>query len=126
MTGAALVAVAGTVALACVFGWKSGAGFATGALVSLGNFHLIARAVGGGLQGGLGGALWKGSLFRLGISGAVLLGALLFLRGALPAVVAGLLATHITMIAVWLFRFQAAAPDAPTTRAPAPRDPEAP
>jgi hypothetical protein len=126
VTGAAVVALAGAAALACVFGWQAGAGFAVGALVSLGNFHLIARAVGGGLQGRMGGALWKGSFFRLGLAGAVLLGGLLVFRGSLPALVAGLLVTQITMIVLWLLRFRAAAVGMASDGAAAPRDPEAP
>ena len=127
LTGAAAVAIVGTAALALLFGWISGAGFAAGALVSLGNFHLIARAVGGGFQGGrTGGVLWKGSLFRLTIAGAALLLALLLLKGSLPALVAGLLITQITMIVLWLVQCRSAGLGGATDGASAPRDPEAP
>jgi hypothetical protein len=48
--------------------------------------------------------LWKGALFRFAISGAVLIAALLVLRVSLPALVAGLLMTQVSMIAFWLMR----------------------
>jgi hypothetical protein len=107
LLGAAAVAVTGTVALALLGHWVWATGFAVGALVSLGNFQLIARAVGGvaGVEAGRAASiLWKGALFRFGISGAALVVALLVLRVSLPALVAGLLITQVTMITLWLVR----------------------
>ena len=105
--GAAAVAGAAVVGLAAWGRWAWAAGFAVGALVSLGNFHLIARAVGGVAEWQVGcaaGTLWKGALVRFGATGAVLVLALLVFRVSLPALVAGLLITQLTMIALWLVR----------------------
>jgi hypothetical protein len=105
--GAAAVSGAIVIGLAV---WGRGdwaVGFAAGALISLGNFQLIARAVGGvaGTEGArAANALWKGALFRFAISGALLVAALLLLRVSLPALVAGLLVTQVTMVVLWLFR----------------------
>ena len=108
----ATVLGAGAIAGVAVIGlalWGRSAwaiGFAVGALVSLGNFQLIARAVGGvAVDGGrAANTLWKGALFRFGIVGAALVVALLVFRVSLPALVAGLLITQVTMIALWLMR----------------------
>jgi hypothetical protein len=105
--GAAAVAAVGIVGLGAWGRWDWAAGFAAGALVSLGNFHLIARAVGGVAEvdaGRTANTLWKGSLFRFGLTGAALVVALLVFRVSLPALVAGLLITQLTMIALWLVR----------------------
>lgn len=105
--GAGAAAGAAVVGLALWGRWAWAAGFAVGALVSLGNFQLIARAVGGVAGLGSGHAantLWKGALFRFGIAGAALVVALLVFRVSLPALVAGLLITQVTMIALWLAR----------------------
>lgn len=105
--GAGAVAGAAVIALALWGRWAWAVGFAVGALVSLGNFQLIARAVGGaaGLDGGrAANTLWTGALFRFGIAGAALAVALLVFRVSLPALVAGLLVTQVTMIALWLLR----------------------
>jgi len=105
--GAGAVAGVAVIGLALWGRWGWAVGFAVGALVSLGNFQLIARAVGGvaGLDGGRGAStLWKGALFRFGIAGAALVVALLVFRVSLPALVAGLLITQVTMIALWLVR----------------------
>lgn len=85
-------------------GWA--AGYGIGAAISLGNFFLIARAVMGmsGESPEARGRLWKGSLFRFGIVGLVLMGALLVFREALLAFVAGLLLTQGGMIAWWAVR----------------------
>ena len=61
--------------LAVLGRWAWAAGFAVGVLISLGNFHLIVRAVSGMIataaaQGA--GVLWKGAMFRLAIIGVVL------------------------------------------------------
>jgi hypothetical protein len=107
LLGAAGVASAVVVGLAMWGRWAWAFGFAVGALISLGNFQLIAHAVGG--VAGLGGdrvatTLWKGALFRFGISGVALAVALLLLRTSLPALVAGLLITQVTMVVLWLIR----------------------
>jgi len=124
VTGAAAVAVAGAVALVFLLGWRAGAAFAVGALVSLGNFRLIARAVGGGLGGPVAGVFWKGSLFRLALAGAVLVFALLALKGSWLALAGGLLVTQFAMIVLWLVQLQRAGGSAPDETA-APRNPEA-
>ncbi len=80
-------------------------GFGVGAAVSLGSFQLIARAVGRLTEPGVtrqAGLLWKGALIRFAIVGAVLFLALIVLRVALLALLAGLLLTHATMIGHWL------------------------
>ena len=107
LLGAAAVAGAAVVGLAAWGRWAWAFGFAVGALISLGNFQLIAHAVGG--IAGLGGeraatTLWKGALFRFGISGVALAVALLVLRYIAPALVAGLLITQVTMVVLWLIR----------------------
>lgn len=107
LRGAAVVAGA---VLAALVLWGRGdwaAGFGCGALISLGNFRLIAHAV-GGLTGSGGrleaGALWKGAFFRFAIAGAVLVVALLVFHASLPALVAGLVVTQVVMITLWLAR----------------------
>jgi hypothetical protein len=107
LLGAAAVAGAAVVGLATWGRWAWAFGFAVGALISLGNFQLIAHAVGG--IAGPGGeraaaTLWRGALFRFGISGVVLALALLAFRVSLPALVAGLLITQVTMVVLWLIR----------------------
>ena len=107
LLGASAVSGAMTVGLALWGRWDWAVGFAAGALISLGNFQLIARAV-TGMAGAdaprAGSALWKGALFRFAISGALLVVALLVLRVSLPALVAGLLITQVTMVVFWLVR----------------------
>ncbi len=122
--GAALVAVAGGAVLVFVLGWQAGAAFVVGALVSLGNFQLIARAVAGGLSGPAVSALWKGSLFRLVLAGAVLLVALLLLKGTWMALAGGLLVTQFAMIVLWLVQLQRAG-GAVSEGAAEPQGPEA-
>jgi hypothetical protein len=107
LLGAAVVGAAGVAALALLGRWSWATGFAVGAIVSLGNFHLIVRAVGSLAPTAAGqgaGAVWKGSLFRLGIVGIVLAVALAVFRVSLPALAAGLLVTQVTMIMLWLMR----------------------
>lgn len=104
---AAAVGAAGVVGLAVLGRWAWAAGFAAGVLISLGNFHLIVRAVSGmiptaAVQGA--GVLWKGAMFRLAIIGVVLVVALVVFRVSLPALAAGLLITQMTMITLWLMR----------------------
>lgn len=105
--GAAAVAAVAVVGLGAWGRWVWAVGFAVGALVSLGNFHLIARAVGGVTEmetGRAANTLWKGALFRFGLTGAVLVVALLVFHVSLPALVAGLLITQLAMIVLWLVR----------------------
>lgn len=105
--GAAAVAAVAIVSLGAWGRWDWAVGFAVGTLVSVGNFHLIARAVGGVADveaGRAANTLWKGALFRFGLTGAALVVALLVFRVSLPALVAGLLITQLTMIALWLAR----------------------
>lgn len=95
------------VGLAVLGRWAWAAGFAVGALISLGNFHLIVRAVSGMIPTAasrVAGALWKGAMFRLTITGVVLVVAIVVFRVSLPALVAGLLITQIAMITLWLMR----------------------
>ena len=104
---AAAVGAAGVLGLAILGRWAWAAGFAIGALISLGNFHLIVRAVRGTIptaasQGA--GVLWKGAIFRLAVTGVVLVVALIVFRVSLPALVAGLLITQMVMITLWLMR----------------------
>jgi len=105
--GAAAVTAVAAVGLGAWGRWAWAVGFAVGALVSLGNFHLIARAVGGVAEietGRAANMLWRGALFRFGLTGAALVVALLVFHVSLPALVAGLLITQLTMIALWLVR----------------------
>jgi hypothetical protein len=107
LEGAATLAGALVVGLALWGRLDWALGFAVGALVNLGNFHLIARAVCG--MAGLGGerplgVFWKGALFRFAAAGAALVVALLVFHVSLPALVAGLVITQVTMIALWLVR----------------------
>jgi hypothetical protein len=105
--GAVAVAAVAVVGLGAWGRWAWAVGFAVGALVSLGNFHLIARAVGGVAEietGRAANTLWKGALFRFGLTGAVLVVALLVFHVSLPALVAGLLITQLAMIVLWLVR----------------------
>ena len=107
LAGAAGVGSAGTVVLLLFgrFGWA--AGFALGVAVSLGNFHLITRAV---LRltdtetTQASGHLWKGALFRFGIVVIVLLAAVMVFRVNVVALLAGLLITQIVMIGYWIVR----------------------
>ncbi|HEX7512324.1 MAG TPA: ATP synthase subunit I, partial [Candidatus Methylomirabilis sp.] len=107
LLSAAAVGAAGVVGLALLGRWGWAASFAVGALISLGNFHLIVRAVSGLLPTAAtrgAGVLWKGTMFRLAITGGVLVVALVVFRVSLPALVAGLLITQMAMITLWLMR----------------------
>lgn len=107
MLGAGAVVLAGAAALWFWGRWEWAAGFAVGALVSLGNFRLIAHAVRGvsGAEGGrMAHTAWRGALLRFGVTGAVLLVALLVFRVSFPALAAGLLIAQVTMIALWAVR----------------------
>jgi hypothetical protein len=107
LLGGLLVAGAAVIGLAAWGRWAWAIGFAVGALVSLGNFQLIAHAVGGvaGVERGRAlSTLWRGVLFRFGISGAVMVVALLLVRVSIPALAAGLVITQVTMIVLWFAR----------------------
>jgi hypothetical protein len=104
---AAAVGAAGVVGLAVLGRWAWAAGFAIGVFISLGNFHLIVRAVSGMISATAArgaGVLWKGAMVRLAITGVVLVVALVVFRLSLPALAAGLLFTQMTMITLWLMR----------------------
>lgn len=107
LVGALVVGAAGGLLLLLVGrpGWA--VGFSLGAVVSLGNFHLITRAVerltgGDTTQGSR--HLWKGALFRFVIVGVVLFLAVAVLRVNILALLAGLVVTQLGMIAYWLLR----------------------
>jgi hypothetical protein len=105
--GAAAVSGVALIGLAIWGRWSWTFGFAIGALISAVNFRLIAGAVSGVVGSGgaqPGATLWKGSLFRFAISGAVLVAAVTVLRVSLPALAAGLLFTQVTMVVIWLTR----------------------
>jgi hypothetical protein len=106
LTLAAGIGTAGVAACLALGRGDWAVGFGAGAAISLGNFFLIARAVVGaaGETAEARGHLWKGSLFRFGLMGLALLGALLVFREALLALVAGLLLTQGGMIAWWAVR----------------------
>ncbi len=102
--GAAVVGATGVVVLLVLGRMDWMAGFGLGAAVSLGNFHMIVRAVRGVIQpeGGSSKLLWKGALVRFAIVGAVLTLAVAVLHLPVMALLAGLLVTQLTMIAYWL------------------------
>jgi hypothetical protein len=104
---AAAVGLAGAVLLLCLGSGVGALAYGAGAAVSLGNFLLIARAVkalGAAEAVSLRGLFWKGSLFRFSVMAAAVGGALALFRGALVALLAGLLITQVAMVAVWLVR----------------------
>lgn len=88
--------------------------FSLGAGVSLGNFHLITRAVGRLAEPDAARAprhLWKGALFRFVAVGIVLFLAVVVLQANILALVAGLLVTQLGMIGCWLVRSARANPE---------------
>jgi len=107
VVSSAVVGAAGTIGLAL---WGRGAwalAFAVGAVISLGNFWLIAQATSRlGVPGDTptSGHLWKGAAFRFALVGAVLVLALVVFRVSLIGLVAGLLVTQAWMVCHWLFR----------------------
>lgn len=105
LAGAIAVGVAGTVAV-LVFGRPGWAvGYALGAAVSLGNFHLITRAVMRLTDldtKRAPGRLWKGALFRFGIVAIILFVAVVVFRVNVLALMAGLLLTQLVMIVYWI------------------------
>ena len=105
LAGAIVVGAAGTVALLAFgrLGWA--VGFALGAAVSVGNFHLITRAVTRLTDVDAGrapGHLWKGALFRFGIVAIVLFVAVAVFHVNVLALIAGLLLTQLVMIIYWI------------------------
>lgn len=104
--GACVVGAAGGVVL-LLFGRPGWAvAFSLGAAVSLGNFHLITRAVArlaGPEATQASRHLWKGALFRFVIVGIALFLAVVVLRVNILALLAGLVLTQFCMLAGWLF-----------------------
>ncbi|MFB3820391.1 MAG: hypothetical protein ACE147_22260 [Candidatus Methylomirabilales bacterium] len=103
LTGALALGAAGSGLLLLAGRPAWAAAFAAGAGISLGNFRLIAAAV-----GRLGGevewrGLWKGSLVRFALAGLALYLILVVFRAPLLPVVAGLLLTQAWMIGHWLW-----------------------
>jgi len=107
LIGALVVGAAGGIVL--LLSGRSGwaAAFSLGAAVSLGNFHLITRAVRGLTERDATQAsrhLWKAALFRFVIVGIVLFLAVVVLRVNVLALLAGLILTQLGMIGYWLVR----------------------
>ena len=105
LAGAIVVGAAGTVALLAFgrLGWA--VGYALGAAISLGNFHLITRAVTRLTEldaKRAPGHLWKGALFRFGIVAIVLFVAVAVFHVNVLALIAGLLLTQLVMIVYWI------------------------
>ncbi len=102
--GAALVGAAGVVVLLALRRLDWMVGFGLGAAISLGNFHMIVRAVRGAIQPDAGASrlLWKGMLVRFALVAAILVVAVAVLRLPVLALLAGLLATQLTMVGYWL------------------------
>jgi len=107
LVGACVVGAAGGVVL-LLFGRPGWAvAFSLGAAVSLGNFHLITRAVArlaGPEATQASRHLWKGALFRFVIVGIALFLAVVVLRVNILALLAGLVLTQLCMLAGWLFQ----------------------
>ncbi len=101
---AALVGAAGVVVLLALHRLDWTASFGLGAAISLGNFHMIVRAVRGAIQpeAGSGKLLWKGAVVRFALVAAVLAIAVAVLHLPVLALLAGLLVTQLTMIGYWL------------------------
>jgi hypothetical protein len=107
LVGAFLAGAAGAVVLLLFgrVGWA--VAFGLGAAVSLGNFHLITRAVARLADPDAkkaSGHLWKGALFRFAIVGIVLYLAVAVFRVNVLALLAGLLLTQLVMIGYWIVR----------------------
>lgn len=113
LVGALLVGAAGVVVLLLIGRSSLAVAFGLGAAVSLGNFHLITRAVARLAEPDTRQAsrhLWKGALFRFLIVGIVLFAAVVVFRVNVLALVAGLLATQLVMVGYWLLRSVQAIP----------------
>jgi len=105
LAGAIVIGVAGTVVLFALGrpGWA--VGYALGAAISLGNFHLITRAVTRLTEldaKRAPGHLWKGVLFRFGAVAIVLFLAVAVFHVNVLALIAGLLLTQLVMIVYWI------------------------
>ena len=107
LVGALVVGAAGGMVL-LLFGHAGWAvAFSLGAAVSLGNFHLITRAVGRLADPNPAQTsrhLWKGALFRFVAVGIVLFLAVVVLQVNILALLAGLVITQLGMIGYWLWR----------------------
>ena len=107
LVSAIAVGAAGGIAL-LLFGRPGWAvAFSLGAAVSLGNFHLITRAVGRLTDPDAAKAsrhLWKGALFRFAAVGIILVLAVVVIRLNVLALLAGLILTQLVMIGYWLVR----------------------
>jgi len=96
---------AGSVALFLLgrLGWAFA--FGLGAVISLGNFHLITQAVTRLTDPDPGQAsrhLWKGALFRFAIVGIILYVAVVEFQANVLALFSGLLLTQLVMVGIWL------------------------
>ena len=105
--GALAVAGSGLILFLLLKMWEWALGFAVGAALSLGNFHLIVRAVSRlgspPLRGG-GVSPWRGALTRLLVVGSLLYVALRYLRVNVFGLALGLVAVQVGMLAVLLWR----------------------
>lgn len=104
LAGTLVAGVAGVVVL-LLLGWRAWAlAFGLGAAISVGNFHLIVRAVRGMDTPGPGVSrhLWKGTLLRFVLVAVVLVLVVVVLRIDVLALVAGLLVTQGIMVVYWL------------------------
>ena len=109
--GALAVAGSGLVLFLLLKMWEWALGFAVGAALSLGNFHLIVRAVShlepptaSSPAGGREGHPWRGAFTRLLVAGGVLYVALRYLRVNVFGLALGLVAVQVGMLAVLLWR----------------------
>jgi hypothetical protein len=113
LVGAVAVGAVGGIAL-LLFGRPGWAvAFGLGAAVSLGNFHLITRAVGrltGPDAAHASRHLWKGALLRFAFVAIILFLAVVVVRLNVLAVLAGLIVTQVVMIGYWLLRSARATP----------------
>lgn len=105
--GGLVIAATGAAGL-CAFGrWGWAVAFVLGAAVSLGNFHLITRAVRRLADPEAVSAsrhLWKGAIFRFAIVGITLFLAVAVFQTNILALAAGLLVTQLGMMGYWLVR----------------------
>jgi hypothetical protein len=102
--GATAVGAAGLVLLLALGRLDWMAGFGLGAVISLGNFHMIVRAVRGLTQADAGASrlLWKGAIARFALVAAVLVFGVAVLHLSVLALLAGLLVTQLVMVGCWL------------------------
>jgi hypothetical protein len=102
--GAAVVGAAGVVVLLALGRLDWMASFGLGAAISLGNFHMIVRAVRGLTQPDAGASrlLWKGAIVRFALVAALLVFAVAVLHLPVLALLAGLVVTQLAMVGCWL------------------------